>query len=117
MRAVYDKNRVEQTFDIANNTPNLDNKDAGLPNLSKFEPKWIGPYSVVRKIHIRAYELNILASIKLHPFSTRTAVLDSSYKAFAERVRKNDGPNFLWSGWPKQSQPGNQSNIYQKYLA
>ncbi|ETM55609.1 hypothetical protein L914_01193 [Phytophthora nicotianae] len=30
-------------------------------------PKWIGPYSVVRKIHNRAYELNTQAGNKLHP--------------------------------------------------
>ncbi|GMF26696.1 unnamed protein product [Phytophthora fragariaefolia] len=40
---------------------------AGLPNSTKFGPKWIGPYTIVRKIHNHAYELNIQAGNKLHP--------------------------------------------------
>ncbi|OWY96746.1 Gag-pol, partial [Phytophthora megakarya] len=86
MRDVYDKNRVEQTFEVGDrvylSTKNLDNKHTGLPNSSKFGPKWIGPYSVVRKIHNHAYELNIQAGNKLHPvFNT------GSLKPYKEPTR------------------------------
>ncbi|GMF36236.1 unnamed protein product [Phytophthora fragariaefolia] len=43
MRDIYDRNRKEQVFE------------------------WIGPYTVVRKIHNHAYELNIQTGNKLHP--------------------------------------------------
>ncbi|ETP50605.1 hypothetical protein F442_04128, partial [Phytophthora nicotianae P10297] len=48
-------------------TKHLDSKHTGLPVSTKFGPKWIGPYSVVRKLHNHAYELNIQAGNKLHP--------------------------------------------------
>ncbi|GMF36383.1 unnamed protein product [Phytophthora fragariaefolia] len=71
MRVVYDRNREEQVFDIDDrvylSTQHLDPKHPGLPNSTKFGPKWIGPYTIVRKIHHHAYELNIQAGNKLHP--------------------------------------------------
>ncbi|POM71890.1 Hypothetical protein PHPALM_11485 [Phytophthora palmivora] len=71
MRDIYDRNREEQVFNVGDqvylSTRNLDPKYTGLPNSSKFGPKWIGPYTVVRKVHNHAYELNIQAGNKLHP--------------------------------------------------
>ncbi|KAE9362031.1 hypothetical protein PF008_g429 [Phytophthora fragariae] len=71
MRDVYDRNREEQVFDAGDrvylSTQNLDPKHSGLPNSTKFGPKWIGPYTILRKIHNHAYELNIQAGNKLHP--------------------------------------------------
>ncbi|GMF21062.1 unnamed protein product [Phytophthora fragariaefolia] len=71
MRDVYDRNREEQIFDIGDrvylSTQHLDPKHSGLPNSTKFGPKWIGPYTIVRKIHYHAYELNVQAGNKLHP--------------------------------------------------
>ncbi|ETL94006.1 hypothetical protein L917_07960 [Phytophthora nicotianae] len=71
MRDVYDRNRVEQTFEVGDRlyltTPQLDPKHTGLPNSTKFGPKWIGPYTVTRKVHNHAYNLNIQAGNKLHP--------------------------------------------------
>ncbi|KAE9341596.1 hypothetical protein PR003_g9913 [Phytophthora rubi] len=63
-------------------TKHLDPKHSGLPNSTKFGPKWIGPYTVVRKIHNHAYELNIQAGNKLHPvFNT------GSLKPYKESTR------------------------------
>ncbi|KAE9302457.1 Transposon Tf2-6 polyprotein [Phytophthora fragariae] len=86
MRDVYDQNRVEQVFEVGDkvylSTQHLDPKHSGLPNSTKFGPKWIGPYSVVRKIHNHAYELNIQAGNKLHPvFNT------ASLKPYKEPTR------------------------------
>ncbi|GMF26541.1 unnamed protein product [Phytophthora fragariaefolia] len=71
MRDVYDRNRKEQVFEVGDrvylSTQNLDPKHTGLPASAKFGPKWIGPYTVVRKIHNHAYELNIQTGNKLHP--------------------------------------------------
>ncbi|KAG3001759.1 hypothetical protein PC121_g20103 [Phytophthora cactorum] len=71
MKDVYDRNRVEQVFEVGDRVylskQNLDPKHSGLPNSTKFGPKWIGPYMVVRKILNHAYELNIQAGNKLHP--------------------------------------------------
>ncbi|ETO99625.1 hypothetical protein F441_22959, partial [Phytophthora nicotianae CJ01A1] len=46
-------------------TKHLDPKHTGLPASTKFGPKWIGPYSVERKIH--NHELNNQAGNRLHP--------------------------------------------------
>ncbi|KAE8955448.1 hypothetical protein PR001_g32102, partial [Phytophthora rubi] len=86
MRDVYDRNREEQVFDVGEkvylSTKHLDPKLSGLPNSTKFGPKWIGPYTVVRKIHNHAYELNIQAGNKLHPvFNT------GSLKPYKESTR------------------------------
>ncbi|POM67145.1 Polyprotein [Phytophthora palmivora] len=71
MRDVYDRNRVEQVFNVGDrvylSTKHLDPKHTGLPNSTKFGPKWVGPYTVVCKVHNHAYELNIQAGNKLHP--------------------------------------------------
>jgi hypothetical protein len=70
MRDFYDRNREEQVFDVGDrvylSTKHLDRKHSGLPNSTKLVPKWIGPYTVVRKVHNHAYELNIQAGNKLH---------------------------------------------------
>ncbi|GMF38198.1 unnamed protein product [Phytophthora fragariaefolia] len=86
MRDIYDRNRVEQVFDVGDrvylSTQHLDPKHTGLPNSTKFGPKWIGPYTVIRKIHNHAYELNIQTGNKLHPvFNT------SSLKPYNEPSR------------------------------
>ncbi|KAE9089081.1 hypothetical protein PF010_g19142 [Phytophthora fragariae] len=45
MRDVYDQNRVEQVFEVGDkvylSTQHLDPKHSGLPNSTKFGPKWI----------------------------------------------------------------------------
>ncbi|KAG3029210.1 hypothetical protein PC121_g16654 [Phytophthora cactorum] len=131
MRDVYDRNRVEQQFDVGDrmylSTQQLDPKHTDLPNSTKFGPKRIGPYRVVRKVHNHAYELNIQAGNKLHPvFNTGSL---KNYKDPARLSRPhdvifadgsvgnlssdcwasgstNDGRNILWSGWAKRSPPG-----------
>ncbi|POM69575.1 Transposon Ty3-G Gag-pol Polyprotein [Phytophthora palmivora] len=82
----YDQNRDEQVFKVGDqvylSTRNRDPKHTGLPNSSKFDPKWIGPYTVVQKVHNYAYELNIQAGNKLHPaFNT------GSLKPYKESTR------------------------------
>ncbi|ETO66224.1 hypothetical protein F444_16537 [Phytophthora nicotianae P1976] len=71
MRDVYDRNREEQVFKVGDrvylSTKHLDRRHTGLPNSSKLGPKWIGPYTVVKRIHNHAYELNIQTGNKLHP--------------------------------------------------
>ncbi|GMF29025.1 unnamed protein product [Phytophthora fragariaefolia] len=71
MRDVYDHNRAEQVFEVGDrvylSTQFLDRRHTGLLNSTKFGPKWVGPYTVMRKIHNHAYELNIQAGNKLHP--------------------------------------------------
>ncbi|POM62628.1 hypothetical protein PHPALM_28189 [Phytophthora palmivora] len=86
MRDIYDRNHKEQVFNVGDqvylSTRNLDPKHTGLPNSSKFGPKWIGPYTVARKVHNHAYELNIQAGNKLHPvFNT------GSLKPYKESTR------------------------------
>lgn len=48
-------------------TKHLDPKHTGLPNSGKLGPKWIGPYSVVKRVHNHAYKLNIQTGNRLHP--------------------------------------------------
>ncbi|KAG3080219.1 hypothetical protein PI124_g20556 [Phytophthora idaei] len=86
MKDVYDRNRAEQIFEVGDrvylSTQNLDPKHTGLPASTKFGPKWIGPYTVVRKVHNHAYELNIQTGNKLHPvFNT------GSLKPYMEPTR------------------------------
>lgn len=70
MRNVYNSGRQEQTFEVGDkvylSTKNLNNEHTGLPNSSKLGPKWIGPYSVVRRVHNHAYELNLPPKVRLH---------------------------------------------------
>ncbi|KAG3111718.1 hypothetical protein PI124_g8471 [Phytophthora idaei] len=92
MRDVYDRNRAEQQFDVGDrvylSTQHLDPKHTGLPNSTKFGPKWIGPYTDVRKVHNHAYELNIQAGNKLHPvFNTGSL---KHYKDPARLSRSHD---------------------------
>ncbi|KAG3103722.1 hypothetical protein PI124_g14006 [Phytophthora idaei] len=92
MRDIYDRNRAEQQFDVGDrvylSTQHLDPKHTGLPNSTKFGPKWIGPYTVVRKVHNHAYELNIQADNKLHPvFNTGSL---KHYKDPARLSRPHD---------------------------
>ncbi|KAG2938032.1 hypothetical protein PC115_g3917 [Phytophthora cactorum] len=71
MADVYDKGRKEQEFGVGDqvylSTKNLDTAHTGFPNSRKLGPKWIGPYSVVRKVHRHAYEINLPPRLKLHP--------------------------------------------------
>ncbi|KAG3009959.1 hypothetical protein PC121_g10351 [Phytophthora cactorum] len=71
IKDVYDRNRAEQIFEVGDrvylSTQNLDPKHTGLPASTKFGPKWIGPYTVVRKVHNNAYKINIQTGNKLHP--------------------------------------------------
>ncbi|ETP45332.1 hypothetical protein F442_08247 [Phytophthora nicotianae P10297] len=52
---------------MADVTKNLDTVHTRFPNSRKLRPKWIGPYSVVRKVHRHAYEINLPPGLKLHP--------------------------------------------------
>ncbi|GMF53404.1 unnamed protein product [Phytophthora fragariaefolia] len=86
MRDVYDHNRVERVFEVGDrvylSTQFLDRRHTGLPNSTKFGPKWMDPYTVVRKVHNHAYELNIQAGNKLHSvFNT------GSFKPYNEPSR------------------------------
>ncbi|OWZ04073.1 hypothetical protein PHMEG_00024088 [Phytophthora megakarya] len=88
MRNVYDRNRVEQEFEVGDRvylgTQNLDRKHTGLPNSSKFGRKWLGPYS----IYNHAYELNIQSGNKLHPvFNTGSL---KPYREPSRLSRPND---------------------------
>ncbi|GMF11564.1 unnamed protein product [Phytophthora lilii] len=71
MADVYDKGRKEQEFKVGHrvylSTKNLDTAHTGFPHSRKLGPKWIGPYSVVRRVHMHAYELNLPPGLKLHP--------------------------------------------------
>ncbi|KAG3182124.1 hypothetical protein PC128_g14822 [Phytophthora cactorum] len=71
MADVYDKGRKEQEYGVGDqvylSTKNLDTAHTGFPNSRKLGPKWIGPYSVVRKAHRHAYEINLPPGLKLHP--------------------------------------------------
>ncbi|OWZ22791.1 polyprotein [Phytophthora megakarya] len=94
MRDVYDRNRIEQTFEVGDrvylSTKHLDPKHSGLPNSTNFGPKkWIDPYTVMRKVHNHAYKLNIQAGNKLHP-DFNTASL-KPYKDAARLSRPGDG--------------------------
>ncbi|POM66893.1 Retrotransposable element [Phytophthora palmivora] len=82
MRNIYDRNREEQVFNVGDQYEEPCPKHTGLPNSSKFGPKWFGPYTVVRKVHNHVYELNIQAGNKLHPvFNT------GSLKPYKESTR------------------------------
>ncbi|GMF18115.1 unnamed protein product [Phytophthora lilii] len=63
--------RKEQEFKVGDrvylSTKNLDTAHTGFPNSRKLGPKWIGPYSIVRRVHKHAYELNLPPGLKLHP--------------------------------------------------
>ncbi|KAG3115433.1 hypothetical protein PI124_g5345 [Phytophthora idaei] len=88
MRDVYDRNRLEQQFEVGDrvywSTKHLDPKHTGLPNSTEIGPKW----TVVRKVHNHAYELNIQAGNKLHPvFNTGSLKL---YKEPTRLSRPND---------------------------
>ncbi|ETI53059.1 hypothetical protein F443_03949 [Phytophthora nicotianae P1569] len=48
-------------------TNNLDAAHTGFPNSRKLGPKWIEPYSVMRKVHRHAHEINLPPGLKLHP--------------------------------------------------
>ncbi|KAG3005097.1 hypothetical protein PC128_g20278 [Phytophthora cactorum] len=92
IRDVYDPNRVKQQFDVGDrvylSTQHLDPTHTGLPNSTKFGLKWIGPYTVVRKVHNHAYELNIHAGNKLDPvFNTGSL---KHYKDPARLSRPHD---------------------------
>lgn len=86
MRDMYDFHRAEQEFKVGDqvylSTKYLDPNHTGLPNSSKLGPKWIGMYSVVRRIHNHAYELNIQSGNRLHQ-----VLNTSSLKPYSELSR------------------------------
>jgi len=71
MRDAYNCGRPIQEFSVGDkvylSTANIDPKHTGLPSSSKLGPKWIGPYSVVQKVHNTAYKLNIPPGCRIHP--------------------------------------------------
>ncbi|GMG17698.1 unnamed protein product [Phytophthora fragariaefolia] len=84
--------QLKQAFDVGEqvylSTKHLDPKHSGIPNSTKFGPRWIGPYTVARKIHNHAYELNIQTGNKLHPvFNTGSL---KPYKATTRLCRPGD---------------------------
>ncbi|GMF35535.1 unnamed protein product [Phytophthora fragariaefolia] len=68
---VYDKGRKVQEFKVGGRVylsmKNLDTAHTGFPNSRELNPKWIGPYSVVRTVHKHAYDLNLPPGLKVHP--------------------------------------------------
>lgn len=63
-------------------TRHLETAQTGFPNSRKLRPKWIGPYSIIRKVRQHAYELNIPPGMQLHPvFNT------SSFKPYEQPSR------------------------------
>ncbi|KAJ8577048.1 hypothetical protein ON010_g2162 [Phytophthora cinnamomi] len=92
MRDIYDRNRMEQVIDVGDrvylSTQHLDLKHTELPDSSKFGPKWIVPYTIVRKIQNHAYELNIEAGNKLHPVFNTGSLLP--YKDSTRLSRPNE---------------------------
>ncbi|POM71935.1 Hypothetical protein PHPALM_11440 [Phytophthora palmivora] len=71
MRDIYDRNREEQVFNVGDQ---------------------IGPYTVVRKAHNHAYELNIQAGNKLHPvFNPLKPYKESTRLSKPSEVRLADG--------------------------
>ncbi|KAG3183193.1 hypothetical protein PC128_g14308 [Phytophthora cactorum] len=71
MADVYDRGRKDQEFQVGDrvylSTKNLDTAHTGFPNSRKLGPKWIGSYSILRKVHNHAYEINLPPGLKLHP--------------------------------------------------
>ncbi|KAG2993978.1 hypothetical protein PC121_g21130 [Phytophthora cactorum] len=71
MADVYDRGRKEQEFQVGDrvylSTNNLDTAHTGFPNSRKLGSKWIDPYSILRKVHNHAYEINLPPGVKLHP--------------------------------------------------
>lgn len=92
MKDTFDRNRVEQTFNVGDrvylSTQYLDPRHSGLPNSSKLGPKWIGPYSIVRKVHNHAYELNIQSGNRLHPVFNTSSL--KPYRAPSRLSRPHD---------------------------
>ncbi|DAZ98790.1 TPA: hypothetical protein N0F65_004006 [Lagenidium giganteum] len=75
---IYDHGRVEQKFNggdrVYLSTQHLDTAHTGFPNsrnLGDQIAKWIDSYSVVRKVHEQAYELNIPPDASSTPSSIR----------------------------------------------
>jgi hypothetical protein len=71
MREAYNRGRPIQEFSIGDkvylSTANIDPKHTGLPSSSKLGPKWIGPYTIIEKVHNSAYKLNIPPGCRIHP--------------------------------------------------
>ena len=82
----YNNGRYEQHFNIGDlvylSTKNLDPDHAGIPGSSKFAPKWIGPYKIIRKVHRQAYQLNLPNTCRLHDVFNTGAL-----KPFVEKAR------------------------------
>ncbi|POM62125.1 LOW QUALITY PROTEIN: hypothetical protein PHPALM_28753 [Phytophthora palmivora] len=134
MHDIYDRNHEEQVFNVGDqeclSTRNLDPKHTGLPNSSKFGPKWIGPYT-----YGESYELNIQEGNKLHSvFSTgslksykepthlskptEVILADGSVgqviKSIKGKRRRKRRTEFLVVWWEKSNQHGNQWIISRK---
>ena len=61
MKSYYDKNRPQQHFDVGQKVlldgRNLDIRHKGFANSSKLAPRFVGPYSIVKKVHRGSYEI------------------------------------------------------------
>ena len=71
MAFYYNKNRPEQIFQegdqVLLSTKYLDEAHTGFPTIRKFGPKWIGPYTIEKKISRQAYRLKFAPGIKFYP--------------------------------------------------
>ena len=71
MEYYYNKNRKPQLFNVNDqvylSTKHLDPAHTGFPVSAKFGPKWIGPYTIEKKISDNAYKLKFGPNIQFHP--------------------------------------------------
>ncbi|KAG2779402.1 hypothetical protein PC116_g10972 [Phytophthora cactorum] len=139
MRNIYHRNREEQVFDVGDrvylSTKHLDRKHTGFPNSTKLGPKWMGPHTVVRKVHNHAYELNTRAGNKLRPrFTTgslqpykepnrlsrptNAVLVDGSVGQLVKQLlgkrRRKQSTQFLWSGRAKRNLRGSLWKTWDK---
>ncbi|GMF53574.1 unnamed protein product [Phytophthora fragariaefolia] len=133
MADIYDHGRQEQEFEVGSqvylSTNNLDTAHTGFPNSRKLGPKWIGPYSVTRRVHKHAYELNLPPGLKLHPvFNTGSLKPDDPptrlsrphevilhdgrigqiVEAVTNKRKRHGLCSTSFGGWVKQRPPGNR---------
>jgi hypothetical protein len=67
MTEYYDKNRKEQTFEEGEEVfLNAEGLSSGRPK-KKLDDKWLGPFTIKKKISDRAYELHLPRSFTIHP--------------------------------------------------
>ena len=71
MKYYYDKNRKEQSFEVGEQvllgTRNLKIHHTGYAKNFTLEPRFIGPYKVIKKCDIDSYEISLPTGIKIHP--------------------------------------------------